>query len=66
MLDPAHNTLGGSVAYHNPSFVSFIKRKLADLVHEEQAHIIEHITLSIIGVNNGVIGASLLGFTHKI
>lgn len=54
------------MAYHNPSFVSFIKRKLADLVHEEQAHIIEHITLSIIGVNNGVIGASLLGFTHKI
>lgn len=66
VLDPAHITIGGSVAFHNPSFVALIKLKLADLVHEEQAHIIEHITISTIGANNGVIGAGLLGFTHKI
>lgn len=66
VLDPAHITLGGSVAYHNPTFVTLIKDKLAELVHEEQAHILNRLTVSRLGSNNGVIGAGLLSFKEKI
>lgn len=66
VLDPAHMTLGGSVAYHNPSFVTLIKQYLAELVHPEQSHILDRLTVSKIGGNNGVIGAGLLSFNQKI
>lgn len=66
VLDPAHITLGGSVAYHNPSFVALIKEHLSKLLHEEQAHILKRLSVSTIGGNNGVIGAGLLAFNHTI
>lgn len=66
VLDPAHITLGGSVAFHNPIFVNLIKDQLLKLVHPQQAHILERLTVSKLGANNGVIGAGLLSFNHKI
>lgn len=62
IIDPACIVFGGSVAFHNPSFIELIKTKLARIVHEEQSHIVDNIHVTKIGSHNGVIGAGLMGF----
>lgn len=62
VLDPNSIVLGGSVAYHNPEFVAEIIEQLRSLVNEEQAHILNHITRTSLGGDNGIIGAGLLAY----
>lgn len=65
VLDPTMFVLGGSVAFHNPSYVEAIKKALAKLLHAEQRHILDNIELTQLGGDNGVIGAGLLAW-HKL
>ncbi|MGO4938522.1 ROK family protein [Fundicoccus sp. Sow4_D5] len=60
VLEPAHITLGGNVAYHNPRLVAAIKDSLlTGLVHKDPDHILERLTVS-------TIGAGLLSVNHDI
>lgn len=60
LLDPQFIVLGGSVALYNPDFVEKIISELKGRLHQEQAHILEHIRVSQIDGNNGVIGSAFL------
>lgn len=62
MLDPNLIVLGGSVAYHNPEFVAEIIEQLRDFVIDEQSHILKNIVRTVLGGDNGVIGAAMLAF----
>ena len=60
LLDPKYIVLGGSVALKNPLFINVIKKRLASILHPEQEHILQNITLSKLDGHNGLIGAGLL------
>lgn len=62
VLDPNMIVLGGSVAYHNPSYVAEIIEQLSAIVMDEQNHILDNILTSVLGGDNGVIGAGMLAF----
>lgn len=65
VLDPALFVLGGSVAFHNPTYVEAIKHALGNLLHAEQRHILDNIKVTQLGGDNGVIGAGLLAW-HQV
>jgi glucokinase len=60
LLDPKTIVFGGSVSNYNPDFIELVKEELAELLHHEQKHILEHIQASTIKGDNGIIGAGLL------
>lgn len=62
MLDPNMIVLGGSVAYHNPEFVAEIIEQLREFVIDEQSHILKNVVRTVLGGDNGVIGAGMLAF----
>ena len=57
LLDPKTIVFGGSVSNYNPDFIELVKEELAELLHHEQKHILEHIQASTIKGDNGIIGA---------
>lgn len=58
--DPKKIVFGGSVIYHNQDFFELVKEKLSHLLHVEQEHILENLSLSSLGSKNGIVGAALL------
>ncbi|WIK66211.1 ROK family protein [Globicatella sanguinis] len=64
-LDPNMIVLGGSVAYNNPRFVDAIIEELRGIVIEEQSHILNDIVRSVLGSDNGIVGAGMLAFNLK-
>lgn len=60
LLDPKAIVFGGSVSNYNSDFIELVRDTLAMSLHEEQKHILEHITTSEIKGDNGIIGAALL------
>lgn len=59
-LDPTAITLGGSVVLKNPHYLNSLNKYLQQWLHPEQEHILERITLSIIGSDNGLLGSAWL------
>lgn len=64
ILDPSSIVLGGSVAFHNPLFVEEIIKELSSFISEEQLHILGAISKTVLGGDNGVIGAGLSLFNQ--
>lgn len=60
LFDPHKIVLGGSVATHNPILLTMIKAQLANHVIDEQKHILDHIEISTLGNEQGMIGAGLI------
>ncbi|MCW6661198.1 ROK family protein [Aerococcaceae bacterium NML201209] len=60
LVDPKAIVLGGSVALKNPFYVERIKSILNDLTHSEQKHVLERLTVSQLGSDNGIVGAGML------
>ena len=64
LLDPHRIHFGGSVMIHNPFFLDLILERLEKLMLPEQKHILDHIYLSRLGQNNGVLGAGMRIFEN--
>lgn len=62
LLDPHEIVFGGSVATHNPLLLDLIKKKLDNYLIDEQKHILNHMTISQLGNEQGMIGAGLSVF----
>lgn len=59
LLDPHKIIFGGSVATLNPELLKLIKEKLASYLIDEQKHILDHMEISNLGNEQGIIGAGL-------
>ncbi|MGE8205938.1 ROK family protein [Heyndrickxia sp. NPDC080065] len=62
LLDPHKIVFGGSVMVNNPFILELIKKKLKIYQLPEQQHILEHMSISTLKQNNGVVGAGLRVF----
>jgi glucokinase len=62
LLDPHKMVFGGSVIVNNPFLLELIKEKLKVYQLPEQQHILEQLSISTLGQDNGVIGAGLRVF----
>ncbi|MDY0409236.1 ROK family protein [Virgibacillus soli] len=62
LLDPHQIMMGGSVATRNPALLHHIKEKLATYLLDEQKHILDHMAISTLGNEQGIIGAGLRVF----
>ena len=59
LLDPHRMVFGGSVIVNNPFLLELIKGKLKDHQLPEQQHLLDHMTISSMKQDNGIIGAGL-------
>ncbi|WP_217588223.1 ROK family protein [Lentibacillus saliphilus] len=57
LLDPHQIVFGGSVIAHNPTLLDVIKDKLDGYLIDEQKHILQGMTVSQLGNQQGIIGA---------
>ncbi|WP_045524681.1 ROK family protein [Neobacillus niacini] len=62
LLDPHRIVFGGSVIVNNPFLLELIKEKLKIYQIPEQQHLLEHMSISTLAQNNGVVGAGLRVF----
>ncbi|EKN65254.1 glucose kinase [Neobacillus bataviensis LMG 21833] len=62
LLDPHKVVFGGSVIANNPFLLDLLKEKLKAYQIPEQQHLLNHMSISTIKNNNGVIGAGLRVF----
>lgn len=62
LLDPHKIVFGGSVATHNPVLLHLLKERLNGYLLDEQKHILEHMEISQLGNEQGMIGAGLSVF----
>ncbi len=59
LIDPHRIVFGGSVIVNNPFLLDLIKAKLKEHQLTEQQHLLNHLSISELRENNGVIGAGL-------
>ncbi|WP_455675225.1 ROK family protein [Pradoshia sp.] len=59
LIDPHRIVFGGSVIVNNPFLLDLIKDKLKEHQLTEQQHLLNHLSISELRENNGVIGAGL-------
>jgi len=62
LIDPHKIVFGGSVIVNNPFLLDLIKNKLKAHQLIEQQHLLDHLYISKLRENNGVIGAGLRVF----
>lgn len=62
LLDPHRIVFGGSVIVNNPFLLALIKKKLEMHQLAEQQHLLNHLYISKLRENNGIIGAGLRVF----
>lgn len=62
LIDPHRIVFGGSVIVNNPFLLDLIKTKLKAHQLTEQQHLLNHLYISKLKENNGVIGAGLRVF----
>jgi glucokinase len=62
LLDPHKIVFGGSVIVNNPFLLELMKEKLKIYQIPEQQHILDHMSVSTLKQNNGVVGAGLRVF----
>lgn len=62
LLDPAKFVLGGSVAVKNPLYLPELKKHLTKWLYPDQYHILDEISVSTLGSDNGIMGAGWLAF----
>jgi glucokinase len=62
IIDPHKMVFGGSVIVNNPFLLDLIKEKLKIYQLPEQQHLLEHMSISTLAQNNGVVGAGLRVF----
>ena len=58
LIDPDAIVFGGSVANYNPIIIDLLKKRLADYMIEQQTHLLNHLSISQLGKDQGVIGAA--------
>ena len=61
LLDPHRIVLGGGVMNNNPFLLDLIKKNLNDYLIPEQQHALEHLYVSQLKGDSGVVGAGLKG-----
>ncbi|WP_440897567.1 ROK family protein [Amphibacillus sp. Q70] len=57
LLDPHAIVFGGSVASYNPVILDLLKQRLDNYMIDEQKHLLEQLSISKLGTNQGIIGA---------
>ncbi|MCL6573049.1 MAG: ROK family protein, partial [Bacillus sp. (in: Bacteria)] len=62
LLDPPRMVFGGSIIVNNPFLLELIKEKLKVYQLPEQQHILEQMSISTLGQDNGIVGAGLRVF----
>lgn len=62
LLDPKKIVLGGSVIYYNPFYIELLKDELKKILLDQQHHILDSISATTLGRDNGIIGAGLKVF----
>ncbi|CEG28603.1 ROK family protein [Bacillus sp. B-jedd] len=62
LVDPHKMVFGGSVIVHNPFLLDLVKERLKAYQIPEQHHILEHMSISTLRQDNGVVGAGLRVF----
>ncbi|MDK8502577.1 ROK family protein [Aerococcus sp. UMB1112A] len=60
VLDPAEIVLGGSVILEQAGYLQACKEALEPMLFPDQAHVLDHISASSLGENNGLLGAAAL------
>jgi glucokinase len=65
LLDPHKVVFGGSVIANNPFLLDIIKEKLKIYLIPEQQHLLNHMSISHLKQNNGVVGAGLRVFERN-
>ncbi|MFK9093014.1 ROK family protein [Bacillus salipaludis] len=62
LIDPHKLVFGGSVIANNPGLLEVVKEKLKNYQIPEQQHLLDHMSISNLKQDNGVIGAGLRVF----
>lgn len=62
LLDPHKIVLGGGVVNHNPFLLDLVKESLKKHLITEQQHVLDHLCISVLKEDSGVIGAGIKGF----
>ena len=62
LLDPHRIVLGGGVVNHNPFLLDLVKESLKKHLITEQQHVLDHLCISVLKEDSGVIGAGIKGF----
>jgi len=65
LIDPHKIIIGGSVAAKNRILLHLVEEKLADLLIDEQKHILSNLEISTQDNNQGIIGAGLRAFHNS-
>lgn len=65
LLDPHRIVFGGSVAMYNPVILDLLKERLQIDMLDEQKHLLDHLYVSQLGSNQGIIGAGLMVFDNS-
>jgi glucokinase len=65
LLDPHKVVFGGSVIANNPFLLDIIKEKLKIYLIPEQQHLLNHMSISHLKQNNGIVGAGLRVFERN-
>lgn len=60
LLDPTKIVLGGSVAVKNPMYVTALQKYLEQWLYPNQTHILNEISVSNLGSDNGILGAGFM------
>lgn len=66
LIDPHRIVFGGSVIVNNPFLLDIIKHKLKAHQLVDQQHLLNHLYISGLRENNGVIGAGLRVFDDRL
>ncbi|WP_342433135.1 ROK family protein [Neobacillus sp. FSL H8-0543] len=62
LVDPHKLVFGGSVITNNPGLLEIVKEKLKNYQILEQQHLLDHMSISTLKQDNGVVGAGLRVF----
>lgn len=65
VLDPTCIVFGGSVSVKQPQYIQQAITKLAPRLNPEQIHVLDHIEISTLGSDNGLLGAAQLIFKKE-
>ncbi|QKY70353.1 ROK family protein [Lentibacillus sp. CBA3610] len=65
LLDPHKIVFGGSVVSQNPVLLTMVKTKLEEWLLDEQTHILDHMEVSYMGNEQGIIGAGLRALENR-